>query len=169
MKTQLEKNTTEKELFVKMVIDAWETQNSRVDKLLEKFSDEQLQMETAPDKNSGVYLLGHLTAVNDGLLQILGFGEKSQPQLEDIFLTNPEKSDLEKPSIAELRQYWSDINAKLREHFQMTTADEWFARHTSVSDEDFAKEPHRNKLNVLISRTVHQSYHLGQLAFLAKK
>lgn len=169
MKAQLEKNTTEKELFVKMVIDAWEAQNSRVDKLLEKLSDEQLQAETAPDKNTGVYLLGHLTAVNDGLLQILGYGEKSQPQLEEIFLTNPEKSDLEKPSIAELKQYWSDINTKLREHFQKTTADEWFARHMSVSDEDFAKEPHRNRLNVLLSRTVHQSNHLGQLAFLVKK
>jgi len=43
MKGQEENNTSsrEKELFVKMAIDAWETQNSRVDKLLEDFSDEQ--------------------------------------------------------------------------------------------------------------------------------
>lgn len=168
MKTQPEKNLTEKELFVKMVIDAWETQNSRVDKLLAELSDEDFEKATAPDKNSGVYLLGHLTAVNDGLFEILGFGEKSQPQLEDVFLTNPEKSALEKPSAAQLRRHWSEINGKLREHFQKTTADEWFAGHNSVSDEDFAKEPHRNKLNVLLSRTIHQSYHLGQLNFLTK-
>jgi hypothetical protein len=168
MKTQLEKNKSEKELFVKMVIDAWETQNSKVDKLLEALSDEQLQAETAADKNSGVYLLGHLTAINDGLLQILGFGEKLRPQLEDIFIKNPENADLEKPSIAELKEYWNEINAKVREHLEKTTPDEWFARHSAVTDEDFAKEPHRNKLNVLLSRTIHQSYHLGQLNFLAK-
>ena len=38
-----------------------------------------------------------------------------------------------------------------------------------VSDEDFAREPHRNKLNVLISQTNHLSYHPGQLSLPAKK
>ena len=42
METQSDKNLTEKELFVKMVVDAWETQNSRVDKLLAELSDKQL-------------------------------------------------------------------------------------------------------------------------------
>ncbi|MEP6902866.1 MAG: DinB family protein [Actinomycetota bacterium] len=171
MKAQEEKNVVlpEKELFVKMVVDAWETQNSRVDKLLEDLSDEQLQTETAPEKNTGVYLLGHLTAVNDALLPILGFGEKLYPQLENVFLKNPENSDLEKPSVADLKQYWNETNAKVREHIEQTTADEWFAKHTAVTDEDFAKEPHRNKLNVLLNRTIHQSNHLGQLNFLVKK
>lgn len=172
MKTQLEKNeiiVTEKELFVKMVIDAWETQNSRVNKLLEDVSDEQLQAETAPGKNSGIYLFGHLIAVSDGLLPILGFGEKLQPELENIFLKNPDKSELAKPSVNELKQYWREINAELENHFNKMSAADWFARHTAVSDEDFAREPHRNKLNVLLSRTVHQSYHLGQLAFLTGK
>jgi len=40
--------------------------------------------------------------------------------------------------------------------------DEWFAKHSAVSAEDFAKEPHRNKLNILVNRTNHHSYHLGQ-------
>lgn len=171
MKAQEEKNSvsTEKELFVKMAIDAWETQNSRVDKLLETLSDKQLQTETAKGKNSGVYLLGHLTAVNDGLLTILGLDKRLYPQLEEVFLKNPEKSGLEKPSVADLKQYWSEVNAKLKEHFAELTADDWFDKHVAISAEDFAKEPHRNKLNVLMSRTNHQSYHLGQLNFLTKK
>ncbi len=171
MKAQTEKNNgvTEKQLFIKMVVDAWELQNARVDKLLEELSDEQLQTATAPGKNTGVYLLGHLTAVNDGLLPILGFGEKLHPHLEDVFLKNPENAGLEKPSIDELKQFWKEINAAVGEHLEKTTADQWFARHTSVSDEDFAKEPHRNKLNVLLNRTIHQSNHLGQLNFLLKK
>jgi hypothetical protein len=46
------------------------------------------------------------------------------------------------------------------------TAEQWLEKHTSVSDEDFAKEPHRNKLSVLISRTNHLANHIGQLLFL---
>lgn len=52
--------------------------------------------------------------------------------------------------------------------YELSPAD-WFAKHTAVSDEDFAKEPHRNRLNVLLSRTIHQSNHLGQLSLLKKK
>lgn len=171
MKTQLEKNevATEKELFVKMVIAAWEAQNKNADKLLDTLSDEQLSAEIAPGANRGIYLLGHLTAVIDGLLPLLGFGEKLYPQLEEIFLKNPDKSGLETPSVDELKKYWNEVNANLASHFNQTSSDEWFAKHTSVSAEDFAKEPHRNRLNVLISRTNHQSYHLGQLSLLAKK
>jgi len=50
----------------------------------------------------------------------------------------------------------------------MSVAD-WMGRHMSVSEEDFAKEPQRNKFNVLIGRTNHQSYHLGQLNLLTVK
>ncbi|HEX8250152.1 MAG TPA: DinB family protein [Pyrinomonadaceae bacterium] len=171
MKTQSEKNEigAEKEIFVKMVVDAWRTQNERVDKLLGDISDEQLQSEIAPGRNSGIYLLGHLAAVSDHLLPLLGFGEKLYPQLEEVFVKNPDKSAFEKPSIAELKKFWNEVNAKLAHHFNQTSTEEWFARHTAVSDEDFAKEPHRNRLNVLISRTNHQSYHLGQLSLLVKK
>lgn len=42
-------------------------------------------------------------------------------------------------------------------------------KHSAVSEEDFAKEPHRNKLNLLLNRTNHLSYHHGQLVFLKEK
>lgn len=171
MIAQKEKDSApaETELFVKMVIDAWGLQNARVDKLLGELTDEQLKAEIAPGKNSGIYVLGHLTAVNDGLQVIFGFGERLYPQLEDIFIKNPENADSEKPSAAELRQYWQEVNAGIRENFKELNADDWFSKHTAVSAEDFAKEPHRNKLNVLMNRTIHQSYHLGQLTFLKEK
>lgn len=171
MKTQFEKNeiATEKELFVKMVITAWDAQNKNVNKLLDTLSGKQLSAETAPGANRGIYLLNHLTAVSDGLLPLLSLGERLQPQLEEIFLKNPDKSDFELPSIDELKKFWNEVNANLASHFNRMSSDEWFTKHAAVSDEDFAKEPHRNKLNVLISRTNHQSYHLGQLSLLAKK
>src|SRR5215204_7307840 len=159
MTAQKDSVTNEKDLCVKMVIDAWETQNSRVDKLLEELSDEQLATETASGKNSGVYLIGHLTAVSDGLLPILGISQRLYPQLEEVFLKQPEKSGLEKPSIADLKNYWHNVNLKIKGYFNEMKAEDWFGKHVAVAD--FAKEPHRNKLNVLLSRTTHQSYHLG--------
>ena len=157
---------SQKELFIKIAVSAWETQNTRVDKLLAKLSDEQLLADVAPGRNSGVYLLGHLVAVNDGMIPLLGFGEKLYPQLENIFLTSPDKSGIEKPSVAELKKYWNEVNAVLSKYISNMQPDEWFAKHNAVSEDDFAKEPHRNKLNIIINRTSHQSYHLGQLAFL---
>ena len=42
-------------------------------------------------------------------------------------------------------------------------------RGNLVSAEDFAKEPHRNKLNLIINRTNHQNTHYGQLIYLKPK
>ena len=160
--------TTENTLFVKMALDAWNTQASRADKLIKSLSNEAIAQETAPGRNSGTYLVGHLTAVHDAMLPLLGLGDRLYPQLEDPFLKNPDKSGLEKPSIDDLRLYWNTVMAVLTNHFNALTSTDWLSKHASVSQEDFLKEPHRNKLNVLISRTNHLAYHLGQLAYLKK-
>lgn len=159
-------DTATSQLFIKMVISNWELQNRRLNDLLGKLSDEQLGTETSPGRNTGIYILGHLAAVSDGMLPLLGLGEKLYPQLEDIFLTNPEKSGLEKPSIVQLKECWHAVNALLAERFAGMRPEEWFTKHSSISEEAFAKEPHRNKLNILINRTNHQSYHMGQLIYL---
>lgn len=158
----------QQELIIKMALDAWNTHISRTDKLFNELTDEQLANEVAPDRNTGIYLLGHLAAVHDAMLPLLGLGEKLYPQLEDIFIKNPDQSGLEKPVTKDLRNYWLKVNKKLSQYFNQLTADEWFQKHTAVTTEDFAKEPHRNKLNVLINRTNHLANHLGQLVFLKK-
>ena len=58
------------------------------------------------------------------------------------------------------------VDAKLKEFIQAGSTEQWLERHMSVSPEDFDKEPHRNKLNIIISRTNHIAYHLGQLVLL---
>ena len=158
-----------KALFVKMAVDAWQTQNKRMNDLLEKLSEEEWKQQTAPGRNTGAYLLGHLTAVNDNLLVIFGFQEKLYPQLAKIFIDEPDQPEMERPPVDELKRYWADVNAKLMEHMNKMQPDDWFTKHTAVSEADFAKEPHRNKLNVLMNRTTHQGYHLGQLNYLVKK
>jgi hypothetical protein len=160
---------SEKELFIKMAISSWDTQNARLNKLVDSLSDEQLAAETAPGRNSGTYLFGHLIAVSDALFPVLGWGQRLYPELENIFLKNPDRSGIETPSVGVLKTYFAAINTKIAEHITTMQPDEWFAKHTTVSAEDFAKEPHRNKLNILINRTNHTSYHLGQMAYLVKK
>jgi DinB superfamily len=157
---------TEQELILKMVTGAWETQASRVTKLLNSLSDEKLLVPTAPGRNSGFYLVGHLAAVSDALLPLMGWGEKLYPQLDNIFLKNPENSNLEKPSVTQVREYWNAIDKKVSDHIKSMQYNDWFNRHNAVSEEDFAKEPFRNKMNILINRTNHMSYHLGQLIYL---
>jgi hypothetical protein len=120
------------------------------------------------NRNSGVYLLGHLTAIHDGMLPLLNFGHRLYPQLEDIFIKTPDRSLLSKPSVSLIRQYWKDENSALVSHFIKLKPEEWLQKHTAISDEDFAKEPHRNRLSVLLNRTNHLSYHFGQLAFLTE-
>jgi hypothetical protein len=162
----METHTNMQELFVKMALSAWDAQNNSLDKLLTSLTDEQLSKEIAPGRNTGVYLLGHLTAVSDGMLPLLGFGEKLYPQLENVFIRNPDKAELEKPPVTELKEFLKAVNKQLSEHIRATSATEWFNRHTTVSAEDFAKEPHRNKLNVIINRTNHLANHLGQMLLL---
>jgi len=153
-------------LFVRTTLKAWENQVKRMDDFFESVTDDDLMLEVAPGRNTGVYLLGHLTAVIDGILPLLGLGKKLFPQLESIFVSTPDKSGLEFPPVKELRQCWSDVNEELMEHFVRLEPAEWLAKHIAVSAEDFAKEPHRNRLNVVIARITHMHYHLGQLILL---
>ena len=154
------------ELVTKISLNAWNTHIDRANKLLGELTDDQLQLEVSPGRNSGMYLLGHLAAVHDAMLPLLGLGEKLYPQLEPIFIRTPDKSGLEKPAIADLRNYWNKVNNRLAEHFSKLSPGDWLEKHNSVSEEDFKKEPNRNKLGVLISRTNHLASHMSQLLFL---
>jgi hypothetical protein len=153
-------------LIVKMGLLSWEGQLKRVTSLLNVLTDEQLSQEIAPGRNTGAYLIGHLIAVHDSILPLFGLGEKLYPELEDIFITSPEKSGKQKPSLPQLREYWKVVHQHLNERLASLSEEQWFQRHMSVSEEDFEKEPHRNRLNVLIGRSTHIAYHLGQLILL---
>ncbi len=151
--------TDQQTVFTKMVVDAWNAKTAQFDKLLAGLSDEQLLGEVAPGKNRGIYLLGHLTAM-------VGFGENATPQLVPIFVQTPDRQVADIPSVAELRAEWARAKALLDTHIRATTPAEWFQKHASISAEDFAQEPHRNRLNLLLSRASHFDYHLGQLVLL---
>lgn len=158
----------QQELFVFMVMSAWDSHVKRTDLLFDSLTDEQMMQPVAPGKNRVVYLAGHLAAVNDGMIKILGMGERLYPQLDDAFITNPDSVAVDSFPITTVRKAWNETHQKLTECFNKMKPEEWSMRHNSVSAEDFEKEPHRNKLNVLISRTNHLAYHLGQVMLVKK-
>jgi hypothetical protein len=153
-------------LFVKMVIDRWNGSIANLNKLLVSLTDEQLEKEIAPGKNRGTYLLGHLIAVHDDMLKLLDMGEKLFPELFEPFIKQADKVATHMPTAANLRNMWEKQNTLLQEKFEAMKPEDWFKKHTSVTEEEFANEPHRNKLNIIITRTSHLQYHSGQIVLL---
>ena len=162
----MDKTAMQLNLFVKMTVMAWDAQNGYLNKLISTLSDEKLLKEISPGRNTGIYLLGHLIAVSDAMLPLLGWSDRLYQELEEPFIKTPDKSGQSMPSVNDLKKKLEAVNLKLNSQIQSATVDEWLSKHTSVSAEEFVKEPHRNKLNVVISRTNHMANHIGQMILL---
>jgi len=156
------------ERFAAVALNTWRAGIERADKLFSGLTDDQLLQQIAPGKNRLIYLLGHLTAVHDAMLPLLAFGPRLYPEFDAPFITNPDKERSATPSSPEVRRAWNEVNGKLSESFASLRPKQWLEKHTAVSDADFVKEPLRNRLAVLLSRTNHLAYHLGQ-AVLSNK
>ena len=153
---------TNEDSLCSAALHAWKIAISRFDGAVVSLSDEQLQQQIAPGKNRLLYLVGHLTAVHDRLFPLLGLGERLHPELDEIYLSNPDRTLPDSIPVSELKRAWSDVNSKLTTEFEKLTPGQWLEKHTAVSDEDFAKDPTRNRLAVLMSRTNHAAFHTGQ-------
>lgn len=157
---------TQTETSVKMILDRWNASIKNFETLMTDLNDDALQKQIAPGKNRGIYILGHLIAVHDDMLRLLDMGEKLYPALYEPFLKSPDNAASEFPSVKELRGDLVKQNEVLNQKFASMKITDWFEKHTAVSAEDFATEPHRNKLNIILTRTTHLQYHLGQLVLL---
>lgn len=164
--TSLNSAMNDQQLFVKMAIDAWAAQLNGTDALIGQLTDEQLMHPVAPSRNRGIYLLGHLTAEHDLMLPLLRFQAPMFPELKPAFIDAPDSAVASLPSMEQLRAQWKAVNRALNEHVMNLAAGDWFTRHANISEADFPKEPHRNRLNVLLSRTIHLAHHRGQLVLL---
>jgi len=151
------------QLFIKIATQAWDTQITRINRWLYGVTEEQLMEEIASGKNRGIYIVGHLLAIHDAMNKILGVGPRAHAALDEAFVKNPDKSAFDMPAVDTLKRYWNEVHENLSNHFKEMQPGDWFKRHHLMTDEDFAKEPARNKLSVLINRTNHAAYHLGQL------
>jgi hypothetical protein len=154
--------------YVAVGLKTWNAQIDRADKLFGGLSSEEILQEIAPGRNRLLYLWGHLTAVHDAMLPLLSLGERLHSEFDVAFISNPDKSRADVPSHEQVRQAWNIVNAKLRKGFEGMSWSDWVQRHSAVSEEEFAKDASRNRFAVLLSRTNHLSYHLGQ-AVLGRK
>ena len=155
---------TNEEILRVTVLNSWKLAINRFGKTLSELSDEQLQQQVAPGRNRVFYLLGHLTATHDRMFPLLGIGNRLHPELDEPYIANPDRVVADPLSVAELRRAWSEVNDKLTRAFEGFTLEGWLQKHTAVSDDDFIKDPMRNRLAVVMNRTSHASYHAGQAA-----
>jgi len=140
----------------------WRSNVDRAGKLFGNLSQEQLLQEVAPGKNRMIYLWGHLTASNDALIPLLGFGARIHPELDLMFVSNPDRTV---PTILlgeDLKLIWQETTQILWTGFSKLSVGDWLQKHGAVSEEDFLREPHRNRFTILLARTAHIAYHLGQ-------
>ena len=142
----------------------WETYNNRMQKVLDTISNENYTRPVLPGANSPSWILGHLVDTDDKLLELFGISKRLFPELEKIYHHERGANQAGHLTKDELITKWKAILAELNRAFKSMSESEWHGRHTAVSEEDFKKEPHRNKLNVMLSRVSHKASHLGQVA-----
>src|SRR5271156_512629 len=104
--------------YAALGLKVWKTQIDRADKLFAGLSPEQVLREIAPGRNRLLYLWGHLTAVHDAMLPLLGLGERLYPEFDAAFVINPDKSQKATPSHEEIRRAWITVNGELSKGFE---------------------------------------------------
>ena len=149
------------------VLGQFEGKVQQATALFTTLGPEAAQAPVAHGRNTVGYLLGHLLVIHDKLLEGLGLGERRYSEWDRLFLA-PQQDGAAYPAYAELLAAWQQVNATLVAHFPTLSVADWLTKHAYVSDADFAREPHRNKLNILLSRTGHLFYHGGQLALVKR-
>jgi uncharacterized damage-inducible protein DinB len=146
----------------------WDTYNKRIQKAMDAITDENYNKPIVTGGNSPSWVFGHLAEADDALLELFGIGARKFPELKAIYHHERGNNQTGHLSKVEIKTNWNEILTALDQAFKSWTETDWLSRHTAVSEEDFKKEPHRNKLNVLLSRVSHRASHLGQVAMLPK-
>src|ERR1700730_556305 len=115
----------------------WRSNVDRAGKLFGNLSQEQLLQEVAPGKNRVIYLWGHLTAFNDALIPLLGFGARIHPELDLMFVSNPDRTV---PTILlgeDLKIIWQETSQILWTGFSKLSVADWLQKHGAVSGRGF--------------------------------
>lgn len=151
------------ESLTKTVLNSWKSVNHRFNEVISQLSDDDLKKEIAPGRNRVLYIVGHVAATNDRLFPLLGIGERRYRDLDSVYIDQPDRAVDDPVVPSALKAASDDAARRITEALERFTSEEWLQKHTAVSDEDFAKDPGRNRLAVVLSRTNHMSYHLGQI------
>ena len=153
-------------LATSTTLRSWNTQVKRTTTFFNTLSNEDWYKEVAPGRNTAIYLIGHLIVASDTMIEIFGFGSRRHPELDIPFMKMPDKSGQQFPPVENLLEQWQNLHDFLNQKFAEMDAENWLGKHNAMTDQEYERDPLRNKLSVLIGRTLHQNYHLGQLNFL---
>lgn len=146
----------------------WDTYNKRMQKVLDELSDEKYGLALISGGNSPSWILGHLADTDDKLLELMGISGRLHPEWSTIYHHERGKNQDGHLKRAELITKWKQVVADLDKAFKSWDEKEWLSRHTAVTAEEFSREPHRNKLNVMLGRVAHKASHLGQVVMGTK-
>ena len=149
---------------LKICLLQWDTYNHRMQKMLNSLSPDNYNLPIVPGGNSPSWLMGHLADTDDALLELFGIRKRMFPSLAKIYHHERGTNQSGHLTKEELNTQWKAIIAELDGAFKNMSEADCHGRHTAVSEEDFKKEPQRNKLNVMLSRVAHKASHLGQIA-----
>lgn len=160
---------TPEQTFVASALRNWRSNMDRASKFFGSLTPQELEVRVAPTRSRVIYIWGHLTASNDAILPLFGFGPRRFPDLERMFVKNPDRAVPNIVSGPELRDIWMKLDVALWEEFQRLSPPDWLQRHQAVSPEEFLREPHRNRYASLLGRTAHLAYHFGQAILALRK
>src|SRR5260370_26107578 len=104
---------TTDQLMIDTALDSWRQVVAQASDTFNSLTDDQFQREVAPGKNRVLYLLCHLTAVNDAMLTILGLCDRLHPELDAMFIKNPDKVIMKLPTAPNLNNYWAEVNQNI--------------------------------------------------------
>jgi hypothetical protein len=97
-------------LATQSVVKQWELITLQATRLLNQLTDEDLNRQVAPGKNTGKYIIGHLIAINDAIPQNLGIAESQHPELMNSYVSQPDGVAEDVLSLDELRMLWKETN-----------------------------------------------------------
>lgn len=162
------KRMTNDELMVGVTMKTWNQALARLKAVMAALNDDDLMFEVSPGRNRVYYLVGHVAAIHDRTIELLGLGERLYPELDEVFIINPDRTFPDEIPPRELRDILDNVNSVLTARITELSAEELLKKHEAVSSEDFAKDPLRNRLAVLSQRIGHIWYHAGQIRLASK-
>ena len=136
-----------------------------VNGVLSGLADEDFNLELAPGKNNGVWILGHLIVCDDDFSEYMGKDEILYPQYIELFGQHTKVQSPEKyPSVKELRESWKKVCEKNVKVYKQITDEELKEDHALVknAEDDYFK----TKENIIMHWQLHEMYHAGQLAVI---
>jgi hypothetical protein len=150
--------------------DQWTIMTNWISNTLKQLSDDDLANHIAPQRNHGIWILGHLIFSEDELAVYLGKDNFLFPEYETLFgMGTPLLPVQQYPPAQVLREQWAQVVARNRQVLANVSDAEWNEPHTRIGSQDPLDDFFKTKGRTWAIWILHQTLHLGQLNTLLRK